>query len=128
MPTDKLLAEWFWTDRWSGSKAFSLPMEARGIYREMLTQAWRLGAKLPNDHVRIRRIIGCTEREWKRWWTTLEEFWVVDGPDLVNVTQVVIYSEAKAARDAAQARAQAGGYARAQALLKQVPKQSVGGA
>ena len=32
-----LRAEWFWTDRWMGSSAFLLPMEARGLYREMLT-------------------------------------------------------------------------------------------
>src|SRR3954467_10029089 len=65
---DKLLGEWFWTDRWMGSSAFLLPMEPRGVYREMLTQAWRRGARLPNDHETIRRAIGCTDSEWKRCW------------------------------------------------------------
>jgi hypothetical protein len=36
-PNGKLLAEWFWIDRWNGSTGFLLPMEARGVYREMLT-------------------------------------------------------------------------------------------
>ena len=31
------------------TSGFLLPMEARGLYREMLTQAWMRGARLPND-------------------------------------------------------------------------------
>lgn len=108
----KLLAEWFWTDRWMGSSAFLLPMEARGIYREMLTQAWRRGARLPNDHVQIQRAIGATSREWTRSWPKVERFWRIDGDGLVNDTQVQVYAEARdgatratdRARRAAQAR------------------------
>jgi uncharacterized protein YdaU (DUF1376 family) len=62
----KLLAEWFWVDRWTGSTAFGLPLEARGLYREMLSQAWRRGGRLPNDHDQIRRIVGASEKEWRR--------------------------------------------------------------
>lgn len=126
--TEKLFAEWFWTDRWTGSRGHTLPMEARGLYREMLTQAWNRGAQLPNDHEEIRRITACSEKEWKRSWPKVAPFWVVQDELLVNLTQVAVYAEAKAAADAAYARAQAGGYARAQALLKQVPKQNTGGA
>jgi uncharacterized protein YdaU (DUF1376 family) len=89
----KLLAEWFWTDRWIGSSGFLLPMEARGVYREMLTQAWRRGAKLPNDHEAIRRAIGATNAEWKRSWPKVSGFWRVDGTDLVNDTQRAVYAE-----------------------------------
>lgn len=105
---DKLFAEWFWTDRWTGSRGFCLPMEPRGLYREMLTQAWRRGGQLPNDHEAIRRITGCTEKEWKRCWPLVQPFWTVEGEYLVNVVQVVFYSEAKAASDAAQAKAKLG--------------------
>ena len=91
----KLLAEWFWTDRWIGSSGFLLPMEARGVYREMLTQSWRRGAKLPNDHEAIRRAIGATPGEWRRSWPKVAGFWRVDGDDLVNDTQLAIYRDAE---------------------------------
>src|SRR6476660_6019088 len=96
MAHDKLLAEWFWTDRWMGSSAFGLPLEARGLYREMLTQAWRRGAHLPNDHEQIRRVTGVTVKEWRRTWPLVKRFWRVDGDDLVNDTQQEIYANAHA--------------------------------
>lgn len=95
MTQDKLLAEWFWTDRWNGSSGFLLPMEARGVYREMLTQAWRRGAQLPNDHEAIRRAIGATVGEWRRAWPAVKKFWRVDGDLLVNDTQIEVYADAK---------------------------------
>lgn len=109
---DKLLAEWFWTDRWIGSSAFLLPMEARGVYREMLTQAWRRGARLPNDHEAIRRAIGATAPEWRRAWPAIKRFWRVEGNDLVNETQVEIYADAQGRAERALRRAQAGAQAR----------------
>lgn len=112
---DKLLAEWFWTDRWMGSSAFLLPQEPRGIYREMLTQAWMRGARLPNDHEAIRRATGTTAAEWRRCWPLLERYWRVDGNDLVNDTQAEVYSEAKAAAEKASERGRRGAQARAQA-------------
>lgn len=139
--SEKLLAEWFWIDRWVGSSAFGLPQEARGVYREMLTQAWRRGARLPNDHDQIRRLTATTLAEWKRAWPLVERFWRVEGPDLVNDTQLLIYAEAmrrssttteraKVAADArwrkhqpsnAQASTQASAQAHARALLGQSP-------
>jgi uncharacterized protein YdaU (DUF1376 family) len=118
LASDKLLAEWFWIDRWVGSSAFGLPQEARGVYREMLTQAWRRGAQLPNDHDQIRRLTATTLAEWRRAWPLIEKFWRVVGGMLVNDTQLEIYAEAKRRQDGAQARAQAGAQAR--------HKQSVG--
>jgi hypothetical protein len=79
---EKLLAEWFWTDRWMGSSAFLLPMEPRGLYREMLTQAWRRGGRLPNNPDAIRRAVGCTLDEWDRCWPIVEQLWRVEGDDL----------------------------------------------
>lgn len=126
----KLLAEWFWTDRWMGSSAFGLPIEARGLYREMLTQAWRRECRLPNDHEAIQRIVGCTKPEWRRCWPKIERYWLVDGSSLVNATQVEVYGRAMAgalkasdrARDAAHARWQRKhSSGNAQALLVQCP-------
>lgn len=95
---DKLLAEWFWVDRWMGSRGFLLPIAPRGLYREMLTQAWRRGAKLPNDHEAIRRAIGVTLKEWRDYWPLVSRFWKVEkdeeggGEFLVNPTQQEIYA------------------------------------
>lgn len=102
----KLLAEWFWTDRWIGSTGFLLPMEARGLYREMLTQAWRRGARLPDDHEAIRRATGCTAQEWRRCWPLVEPYWQRDASGwLVNRTQVEVYEEMQARNEASRTRA-----------------------
>lgn len=124
----KLLAEWFWTDRWMGSSAFLLPMEARGVYREMLTQAWRREARLPNDHEAIQRAIGATKAEWKRSWPAVSKYWRVDGGDLVNDTQLEVYEDAQGIAKRASERGLKGAHARAQALaqaLAQAPTQAV---
>ena len=91
---DKLLAEWFWIDRWMGSSAFGLTMEAQGVYRAMLSQAWLRGAQLPNNPVTIRRFIGATPEEWHRCWPMIERSWKVRGDSLVNETQLEVYAEA----------------------------------
>lgn len=109
---EKLLAEWFWTDRWIGSSAFLLPMEARGVYREMLTQAWRRGAALPNDHEAIRRAIGATTPEWRRAWPLVKKFWRVEGDTLVNDTQIEVYQDAQARAERSVSRAQKAARAR----------------
>jgi uncharacterized protein YdaU (DUF1376 family) len=98
----KLTAEWFWTDRWTGSSAFLLPLEARGLYREMLTQSWRRGAQLPADPNTIKRAIAATDVEWARAWPQIAAYWrLTDGGILVNDTQIEIYQEAQARADKA---------------------------
>lgn len=119
--SDKLFAEWFWADRWTTSRGHTLEMEARGLYREMLTQAWMLGAKLPNDHEQIRLLCACSLKVWKRCWPKVAPFWIEDPGDaaqLVNVTQVVVYLDAKAAADKASTRGAAGGHASAKAATE----------
>lgn len=101
---EKMLAEWFWIDRWMGSSAFLLPIEARGLYREMLSQAWRRGARLPNDHEAIKRAVGCSDAEWARCWPLVSTYWTVDGEHLVNDTQRSVYGDALKRRAAAQRR------------------------
>jgi hypothetical protein len=68
-----------------GSSAFLLPQEPRGVYREMLTQAWRRGARLPNDHEAIRRATGTTLAEWERCWPLVKDYWREVGDYLVPV-------------------------------------------
>lgn len=112
MAPEKLLAEWFWIDRWMGSSAFGLPLHARGLYREMLSQAWRRGAQLPNDHEQIRRFVGATTKEWRLAWPLVERFWRLDGDSLVNDTQLLVYADAKARQVAASNRGKAGARAK----------------
>ncbi len=106
---NKLLAEWFWTDRWVGSSAFMLPIEARGLYREMLSAAWRRGAKLPNDHDAIKRAVGATDEEWARCWPQIEKYFRVKRGSLVNDTQVEIYRNTMAIQSARSRAGRRGG-------------------
>lgn len=108
----KLLAEWFWVDRWTGSTAYLLPLEARGLYREMLTQAWRRGARLPLDEATIRRAVAATEAEWARAWPAIAPYWHERDGTLINDTQVEIYTEAQLRQQAASERGIKGAQAR----------------
>lgn len=109
---DKLLAEWFWTDRWMGSSGFLLPLEARGLYREMLTQAWHRGGRLPRDHEGIQRACGVTRAEWKRAWPAVSRYWREDGDGLVNDTQLEVLEEARVAVRRASEHGRRGAQAR----------------
>lgn len=118
----KLLAEWFWTDRWIGSSGFLLPLEPRGLYREMLTQAWRRGGKLPNDHEAIRRAVGCTAAEWRRCWPKVASYWQVSGEFLINQTQSEVIVGAVSAHDSAVERGRKGGQQKAQKRLAKLER------
>lgn len=118
LTASKLLAEWFWTDRWMGSSAFLLPIEPRGLYREMLTQAWRRGCRLPASHEAIQRAVGCTRAEWNRCWPVISSYWRKDGDAIVNDTQLEVWAETLAAHERAVERGSKGGKARAQALAQ----------
>jgi uncharacterized protein YdaU (DUF1376 family) len=111
MASEKLLAEWFWTDRWMGSSAFLLPLEPRGLYREMLTQAWLRGAQLPNDYAAIRRATGASQDEWDRCWPMIQRYWEVRDGHLINTTQLEVYEEAQGVRQRALDRGRNGGKA-----------------
>jgi uncharacterized protein YdaU (DUF1376 family) len=103
--TTKLLAEWFWVDRWTHSSAFLLPLAARGLYREMLSQSWARGAKLPNDPEAIRRATGTTAEEWAASWPRIKKYWRAEGDCLVNDTQLQVFKQAQARSTHAQAAA-----------------------
>ena len=119
MARDKLLAEWFWCDRWMASDAFLLPLEARGLYREMLTQAWLRGGSLPKEPEAIRRACGVTVPEWRRAWPRVRKYWTSDGDRLVNATQIEVMETSKAL---SKARAKAGAKGRAKQLAKDGPQ------
>jgi len=108
----KLLAEWFWTDRWIGSSAFLLSLEARGLYREMLTQAWRRGARLPLDAESIKRAVAATDAEFARAWPLITTYWHERDGVLINDTQVAVYTEAQLRVQTASERGVKGARAR----------------
>ena len=107
-------AEWFWTDRWFASSAMGLPLEARGLYRELLSRAWSFGGSLPNDLQALRRLAGATENEWLRSWPLVEPYWVQASGRLVNETQLEVLREAQSRKDAARELGRLGGRRRAE--------------
>lgn len=114
MAEPKLRGEMFWTDRWLSSSAYLLRIEARGLYREMLTRAWTLGGYLPAEPALIRKAIGCDEDEWERSWPKIKRYWTKteDGTQIFNSTQLDVLGDAmkkaetraEKAKKAAQAR------------------------
>jgi uncharacterized protein YdaU (DUF1376 family) len=132
MTNHKLQAEWFWVDRWTRSSAFCLPQEARGVYREMLTQAWGRGARLPNDHEAIRRVTGTTAKEWAKAWPLIARYWRYAGGDLRGGDGPERFGDdarpgrgdrsARERRRAAEVARRKQGFSTAQALLKHVLK------
>lgn len=109
---EKLLGEWFWADRYAGSSAALMPMEPRGLYREMMTEAWRRGARLPNDERQIMLAVRATSEEWARCWPLVRQYWRVDGDYLVNDTQLEIYADAVRRAENAHVKAAAAAAAR----------------
>lgn len=86
-----LRGEMFWVDRWRSSAAFGLPLEARGLYRELLSLAWISGGKLPTtDTKALRRLVAAEPDEWDRAWPLIAHYWV-DG---VNAIQAGLYTDA----------------------------------
>lgn len=90
----KLSAEWVWTDRWTCSPAGLLPMEPRGLHREMLTAAWNKGGGLPLDPETIQRACRVTRDEWDRCWPVVQPFWHEDSGHLVNDDQLEVLATA----------------------------------
>jgi HNH endonuclease len=76
---EKLLAERFRIDRWTCSPAQLLPLESRGLHREMLSQAWRHGGTLPGASLAIRDLVNATSDEWGRAWPAVAPYWRADG-------------------------------------------------
>jgi uncharacterized protein YdaU (DUF1376 family) len=90
--TSTLNGELFWVDRWNNSTGALLPLEARGLYREMLSQAWVRGARLPSNPQAIKLACRATDEEWERCWPLVSPHWRDVGGYLVNDTQLEVYA------------------------------------
>ena len=112
MTTPKLRAEWFWLDRWFSSSACALPIDARGLYRELLSRAWSMGAKLPANTDMLQRLAGVTTGEWDRLWPLVKQYWTERGGHLVNETQLEVYADALQRKQVRVDRAKKGADAR----------------
>jgi hypothetical protein len=62
---------------WILSSERLIPMEARGLHREMLTQ-YVLRGELWTDQSSVRRVCGCEIEEWERCWPTVSKLWYAD--------------------------------------------------
>lgn len=91
---EKLRAEWFWTDRWFASSAFGLPLEAQGLYRNLLSRAWANGGSIPQDPEVLRRLGGASSDEWSRAWPLVSPYWTEREGRLVNEAQLEVLAEA----------------------------------
>ena len=114
----RLKGELFWGDRWMSSDAFLLPLEARGLYREMLTQSWMRDGSLPKEPESIRRACGVTVPEWRRCWPRIRKYWTSEGDRIFNRTQREVLAASKAL---GKARANAGAKGRASQLANAGP-------
>jgi uncharacterized protein YdaU (DUF1376 family) len=112
VPDEKLRAEWFWTDRWFASSACCLPIDARGLYRELLTRAWSLGARLPTNPEMLMRLAGVTPEEWARCWPLVEPYFHEKDGHLVNATQLEVYADCQRRQAMRTARAKKAAQAR----------------
>lgn len=51
----------------------------RGAYRDLLDYQWEMG-KLPNDHDRLARLLGCSRSEFDDVWPAIaDKFTLIDG-------------------------------------------------
>ena len=103
MTDGKLRAEWFWVERWMTSRAWELPLEARGLYREMLSQAWVRGGRLPASPAVVQRLCGVTTDEWERCWPLVRGFWKTNGDTIYNPTQQEVMADSMERKEAAKA-------------------------
>jgi hypothetical protein len=71
--------EWLWIDAWDESPVQIMPSETRGLYREMHSQAWRLGGSLEDDPQTIQRLTNSTPEEWARNWPRIQSLWRVEN-------------------------------------------------
>lgn len=72
---------WFVRDYIAATRQFSLA--ERGAYTDLLFLSWEIGA-LPNDPVRLARLIGVSSAEFKKVWTSLRTKFTETEKGLVN--------------------------------------------
>lgn len=102
---DLLPGELRWTDEWLTSDLQMLSLEARGLFSEMLTQAWREKARLRRtEGDALMRLVRATPEEWERTWPIVTRYWkeatdpATGQPVLVNKNQLRFYLRSLAMR------------------------------
>lgn len=108
---DILPGELRYTSNWRGSPLQMLPLAARGLYSEMLTQAWSNRARLAQtDEEEIMRLVRATPAEWESAWPRIRHYWAkatdpATGAEiLVNRKQLEVYVGALRSREVTLAR------------------------
>jgi len=103
---DFLPGELRYTSNWRGSPLQMLPLGARGLYSEMLTQAWATRGRLEmTSEDEIMRLVRAMPEEWALAWPRIRHYWVaiVDpatGAEvLANRKQLEVYLGALKARE-----------------------------
>jgi uncharacterized protein YdaU (DUF1376 family) len=82
-----------------------MPLEARGLYWELLAIAWKEGG-IPDDPSQLAGWLGLTPKRFERLWPHIEECWVHGkNGHLVNPRQE---KERKEAEDSHRRRVEAG--------------------
>lgn len=61
---------WFPRDYLASTRHFSLA--ERGAYSDLLFLSWEIGP-LPNDPVRLARLLGCSPQEFEHVWEVIQE-------------------------------------------------------
>lgn len=103
---DFLPGELRYTSNWRGSPLQMLPLGSRGLYSEMLTQAWATRGRLEmTAEDEIMRLVRAMPEEWAVAWPRIRHYWsAVADPEtgaevLVNRKQLEVYLGALKARE-----------------------------
>lgn len=62
-----------------------LSLEQHGAYLKLLMCLWRSGGKLPNDRLKIARMLGVTPAKWDRISADVMGFFETDGAEFWNL-------------------------------------------
>lgn len=108
---DILPGELRWTRNWRGSPLQMMSLAARGLYSEMLTQAWASRARLVSTgEEEIMRLVRAMPDEWAVAWPKVRHYWVAatdprtQAEILVNRKQLEVYVGALRNREITLAR------------------------
>ena len=108
---DPLPDEYRATSDWCGCKLQTAPLAARGLYSEMLTQAWAARGRLPvTEEDEIMRLVRAIPEEWALAWPKVRNCFVAATDPrtgagvLVNRRQLKVYLDALRSREATLTR------------------------
>lgn len=95
----------FYGSDWLGdSMVRRMPLEARGVYIDLLCHAWDAGC-IPSDRDEIAHMLGIQRRKLDSLWSSIEPWWKSDGNGgLINPRQERERAKQKAKRKAGASR------------------------